>query len=239
MRIVPRQELQQELVQVEAADERQALAAADSAPSHSARISVCSSPLPGPRHEQRLKREQHAAQRRLRPARALRDHRDAPEIAGEKLDDEARLLERIAVQDERGLRVLACRIARRRSRAAPSPTRFPCASARPRRPPSRFAPCTQISRKTLPPNSRSMSWRAWVLIAFSFSPPLPMTIASGSPCRPVSRRGCAAAPPSSRTSRSRPRSRTAAPRRAAGRASRAPARRRGSARERVVISSSS
>src|SRR5687768_4086195 len=60
-----------------------------------------------PSDEQRLKCQQHPTQRRSRSSRAPRDDADAAELAREELDDQTRLAERIAVQDERGLRVLA------------------------------------------------------------------------------------------------------------------------------------
>ena len=63
--------------------------------------------LAGPRYEQWLECEQYTAQSRLGPARALRDRRYASGIARKKLDDETRLAKRIAVQDERGLGVVA------------------------------------------------------------------------------------------------------------------------------------
>jgi hypothetical protein len=109
MRIFARQELQQKLVQVEAADERRATDSRKTA----APLGVeqrFQLRLPRPRQDERLKRLQQSAQLRAWAPRAARHHRDATVFGGDRLDDHARLAIRIRVQDEPGLVVAAQRL---------------------------------------------------------------------------------------------------------------------------------
>src|SRR5689334_2040492 len=105
MRVFARQQLQQQFVQVETAQQRRAARQREAAApiGLDQRLEL---PRAGPRQCERLECLQHAAKLRARSLRALRDHRDAPEPLGERLDDEARLLVRIRVQDERRLVVV-------------------------------------------------------------------------------------------------------------------------------------
>ena len=109
MRIFPRQELEQELVQVEAADERRAADPREPSPPFrmQQRLQLL---LTRPRQEQRLEPLQEPPQFRARAARAARHHRDPAVFGGERLDDHARLAIRKRVQHECRLVVAAQRL---------------------------------------------------------------------------------------------------------------------------------
>src|SRR5439155_16764051 len=102
VRILAREKLQQQLVQIETAQQRrsadQRQATAPFCPDE--RLELART---GPGERQRLERLQYAALLGARAARPARDHRYATVGDRERLDDSARLPIRIGVQDERGL----------------------------------------------------------------------------------------------------------------------------------------
>src|SRR5712691_330442 len=99
MRIFARQETQQQLVQIKAAQQglaaQQRLPAGPFGTGERAHLALAE-----PGESQGLESEQHAAQRRPGAARSSRDHGDPAEAAGEYLDEQARFTIRIAVKDE-------------------------------------------------------------------------------------------------------------------------------------------
>ena len=110
MRIFARQHLQQQLVEIEAAEQRRAgdqrQAAAPFGPGQ--RLDLVGA---RPRKGQRLERLQDAAQLRTRTFCAARHQRNAAVIRGERLDDEARLAVGMRMQHESRLIVAASAVA--------------------------------------------------------------------------------------------------------------------------------
>jgi len=101
VRIVARQQVQQQLVQVETAHQRRALQVRLTALPFGA-VQRAHLALAEPGQQQRLEVHQHAAQRRPGPARAARHDRQPAVLTAEYVEDQAGLAERIAVQHEGG-----------------------------------------------------------------------------------------------------------------------------------------
>src|SRR5207249_792618 len=168
VRILAREELEQELGQVEAAQQgRTADQRQPAAPlGLEKRLEL---PRTRPRERKRLKGLDRRAQLGSRSSRTARHQRYASVRCRHRLDDDARFAVGIRVQDERRLVVAPL--------AWLSHAQYPsCVSMR-----SSFAQPgltrTQTSRNTLPPNKCSMSRRAPVAIAFMRDPPSPSRIA--------------------------------------------------------------
>ena len=176
MRVLAGQELQQQFVEVEAADQRRPAdprqASAPFGPEQCLQLA-----LPRPGQEQRLESLQQAAQFGARPLGAARHQRDPSVLCREGLHDEAGLAIGERVQDEGRLIVAAQRLGAcghgRCAVAAQYPNRVSSASSSAQPPFTR----THTSRNTLPPNRRSMSTRAVEAISFIRSPPAPSRIA--------------------------------------------------------------
>ena len=117
MRVVALGQLEHQLVQVEAADQRQTgqlgLAARPLRAAQHAQLGFA-----GPGQQQRLEGHQRAAQRGARAPRSLRHQADAAAIAREHLHDQAGLLEGIAVQNVAGLGLAQAELVRHHSRVA-------------------------------------------------------------------------------------------------------------------------
>ena len=111
MRILARKELQQQFVEVEAADERR--------PADSRQPAAPFGPeqrlqfvLPRPGQQQAAGTLQQAPQFGARAPRAARHHRDPPVIRRDRLHDHARLAVRVGMQHESRLVVAAQRLRR-------------------------------------------------------------------------------------------------------------------------------
>ena len=142
VRIFARQQLQQQLVQVKAAEQRRSRRPEAGRRATPLSAASCSSPPP-PTTKQRLECLQHPAQLRARPPRPARDQRDPPVVRAERLDDQAGLPIRVSVQHEGGLFITAtrgCFIGVLLQDCARSRLSSPAASAVPRRPPSPISP---------------------------------------------------------------------------------------------------
>ncbi len=127
MRIVARQELENQLVEIEATHERRP-GQGRLPPLPFGIFQRAQFALAEPGQSERLKRHQQTTHGRAWPARAFGEQCHAPELLGQGFDDEAGFAVRIGVQDKRGLVVL--RPLKRRhsrrilSRAHRQPSRF-------------------------------------------------------------------------------------------------------------------
>src|SRR6185503_9244786 len=163
VRIVARQQAQEELVQVEAAHQAASSQRLDRARPFGG-DEVAELARAAPAQAQRVEGKEHAAHRRARPARAARDHRDAAVGAREGLHDEAGFHVRVRVQHVAGLVVYAS------FHPYPNWRRMRASSVQALR------TFTQVPRYTLPPKGFSMSLRAAVAMRFRRPPPAPRTI---------------------------------------------------------------
>ena len=110
MRVVAREQLQHEFVQIKTAQQAAAFQLRQPAlPFRLVQRAQFAFAAPG--QQERLECEQHAAQHRSRTARAARNQRDAAVIAGEHLDDQAGFTKWVTMQHEGGLRLVP-RVAR-------------------------------------------------------------------------------------------------------------------------------
>src|SRR5574340_481553 len=105
VRIVPRKQLERQLVEIESADQGQPLERQVS-PLPLRLVQGAQFALARPADKKRLKCQQHAAQRRFGAPRAARHQRDAAKIPGKGFDNQAGFTKRVMMQQERRLPVL-------------------------------------------------------------------------------------------------------------------------------------
>ena len=126
VRVFARKELQQQLVQIKAAQQRRPRDQRQTAaPLGSEQRSQLAGAGPG--QGQRLECLQDPAQLGARSPRAARDQRDAAVLRGQRLDDQAGLTVGVGVKDERGL--LVAPVARLFHRAVPGIDSCTCAAS--------------------------------------------------------------------------------------------------------------